>query len=191
MTLTRECSVLLREGGIDGACGRETLHASLFHSFGWPGATEALDRFTGLARRQRRGIDGFVAPGPCASAPGLNGGMRRARRRVALVDGDVEAGLAKLFFYVDLACGFERQQAAAHPGDLAAAQTVFGNVDGRAGQVRAHNITFCRGSVAVDSIKCFWYSMVRTAELTSSGRWKAASCARDKSVRKIAVHGRQ
>ena len=65
-------------------------------------------------------------------------------RCVAFVHGDVEAGLTKLFFHVDFVRDFKRQQPAAHPGEFFAAQAVFRNVNGRAGQVRAHNVAFCR-----------------------------------------------
>ncbi len=68
----------------------------------------------------------------------------------ALVDGDVEASLAKLLFDIDETGVLLQQQAPAHPGKLSMAHARFGDVDGRAGQVRADNIALRRGRIAID-----------------------------------------
>ena len=55
------------------------------------------------------------------------------RRQVLSVDTDVEAGLLKLFFYVNLAFLDEREKVAAQPGDFGERETMFCDVDGLAG----------------------------------------------------------
>jgi hypothetical protein len=70
-------------------------------------------------------------------------------RRVAAIDGDVEAGLVELLFHIDLAGGLKRQQPGAHPGKLREGHAFFADVDGGAGEVRGGDIAVGGGGVAV------------------------------------------
>ena len=63
-------------------------------------------------------------------------------RGVVLVDRDVEAALAKLFFYIDDAGGLIGEEMIAHPLHLAARETGLGDVDGGAREMRADDVAF-------------------------------------------------
>ncbi len=71
-------------------------------------------------------------------------------RQIFLVDADVEAGLLKLLFDIDLALLDKRQQIAAQPRDLGEREAMLGDVDSLAGEMRRSGIAFGRSCVAVD-----------------------------------------
>ena len=90
--------------------------------------------------------------GGCVAAVGDHPrrGPGRRGRGVAAVDGDVEAGLVKLLFDIDLAGGLQRQEPGAHPGKLRKGHALLADVDGGAGEVRGGNVAVGGGGVAVD-----------------------------------------
>jgi len=71
-------------------------------------------------------------------------------RRVAAVDGDVEAGLVELLFDVDFAGGLQREQPGAHPGELREGHALLADVDGGTGEMRRSDVAIRGGGVAVD-----------------------------------------
>src|SRR5579859_4643484 len=90
----------------------------------------------------------------------VNGQHRgRSRRRildgefgsgVTLVDRDVETGLAKLIFDIDLTRLLQRNQPGAQPADLLCAEALLGDVDGAAGKMRRGDVAIGSRGVAVD-----------------------------------------
>ena len=93
-------------------------------------------------------LNAFPMGGPGRRSSGRWGSARRWR--VIFIDGDVEAGLLELLFHVDFAGLFEGEQAGSHPGDFLTAEWAFGNVDSGAGEVRADDVAFGGGGIAVD-----------------------------------------
>lgn len=81
------------------------------------------------------------------------GGMHLNARSVALVYGDVEAGLTKLFFNIQLAGFLQGAEMDAHPVDFVRGEIALGDVDGGARDVRAYNVTLGTGGVAVAQSK--------------------------------------
>ena len=75
--------------------------------------------------------------------------MKRSGPDVALVDRNVEAGLAKLLFHIDFAFGLKTVEAIAHPVDFASAQTAFGDINRGACEVRTGDVAHSRRGVAV------------------------------------------
>jgi len=75
--------------------------------------------------------------------------MSRPGADVALINRDVEAGLAELFFNIDFALVLEGIEAVAHPVELGAGETALGDVDGGAGEMGAGNVADCRSSISI------------------------------------------
>src|SRR5208282_6868910 len=75
--------------------------------------------------------------------------MKRPGPDVALVDRNVEAGLAKLLLHIDLAFSLKTVQTVAHPVDFASAQTALGDIDRGACEVRTGDVTHSRRGVAI------------------------------------------
>lgn len=75
---------------------------------------------------------------------------RSGRGKVLLVHADVETGLLKLLFHVDLILLYEGQQISAKPRDLGEREAVLGDVDRLTGEVGRSDIPFRRGRVSID-----------------------------------------
>src|ERR1700733_15335872 len=75
--------------------------------------------------------------------------MKGSGPDVALVNRNVETGLAEFLFDIDFAFSLEDVEGIARPVNLASAQTTFGDIDRRAGEVRTGDVAHSRCSVAV------------------------------------------
>ena len=72
------------------------------------------------------------------------------RRKISLIDADVEAGLLKLFFNIHFAFLNERQEVPAQPGNLGERETMLGDVDCLTGEVRRSSVTLGWCCIAID-----------------------------------------
>jgi hypothetical protein len=56
--------------------------------------------------------------------------------KIFLINTDVKAGLLELFFYINLSLLHKREKVAPHPRYFGERQSVFGDVDSLAGEMR-------------------------------------------------------
>lgn len=75
---------------------------------------------------------------------------RSGRGKVLFVDADMEAGLLKLLFYVDLTLLHQGQKIGTKPCDLGERETMLGDIDRLTGKVRRGDIPFGRGRISID-----------------------------------------
>src|SRR6202034_4174798 len=93
---------------------------------------------------------GLVNPGGHQRRwPGWGCGLGM-QRHVRPVDRDVEAGLLKLLFHVDLARRLQWQQIGTHPRNFRWGEPLLRDIHGLAGQMRRSDITLCWRGVPVD-----------------------------------------